>query len=344
MRISHEAIYQALYVQGRGALKRGAARMTEDRPGAASPKSPVATEGVGARDARGMITERPAEVRRPSGPGSRGGDLIIGLERSAIGTLIERTTRFTMLVHLPRGDGYGVISRTKNGPALAGYGAVTMKNALASTMSSLPEQLRRSLTWDRGKELSAYAAFKVDTGIPVFFADPDNPWQLGTNENTNGLLRQYFPKGTHLARWDAEEIEAAAAALNARPRKILGWKTPAEAPMNTYPLCNQPVLLRSIEPGQYTSWAFGRRLRAAGVLGSMGSIGDAYDNAMAESFFSTLQRELLDEHRWDTRRQLALAVFGWIEARYNPRRRQSSIGDLSPIDYEARLTPAAAAA
>ncbi len=128
-----------------------------------------------------------------------------------------------------REDGYGVIARTKNGPGLAGHGAVTMKNALASAMTTLPEQLRRSLTWDRGKELSQHAAFKIETGIPVFFADPQSPWQRGTNENTNGLLRQYFPKGTDIARWNAEQLEAVAHALNTRPRKTLGWKTPAEA-------------------------------------------------------------------------------------------------------------------
>ena len=134
-----------------------------------------------------------------------------------------------MLIHLPREDGYGIIPRTKNGPALAGYGAVTMKNALATTITTLPEQLRRSLTWDRGKELSQHAQFKIETGVPVYFADPQSPWQRGTNENTNGLLRQYFPKGTDLSRWSAEEIEAVATALNDRPRKTLGWKTPAEA-------------------------------------------------------------------------------------------------------------------
>jgi IS30 family transposase len=176
-----------------------------------------------------MISERPPEVEDRAVPGHWEGDLLIGLERSAIGTLVERKTRFTMLIHLPREEGFGVVLRTKNGPALAGYGAVTMKNALASAMSSLPEQLRRSLTWDRGKELSAHATFKIETGIPVYFADPHSPWQRGTNENTNGLLRQYFPKGTDLSRWTAEEIQAVAAALNARPRKTLGWKTPAEA-------------------------------------------------------------------------------------------------------------------
>jgi IS30 family transposase len=134
-----------------------------------------------------------------------------------------------MLVHLPREDGYGVIPRAKNGPPLAGYGAIAMKDALAATITTMPEQLRRSLTWDRGKELSAHAQFKVETGIPVYFADPHSPWQRGTNENTNGLLRQYFPKGTDLARWSAEEIEAVATALNSRPRKTLAWKTPAEA-------------------------------------------------------------------------------------------------------------------
>ncbi len=142
---------------------------------------------------------------------------------------MERTTRFVMLIHLPRAEGFGVIPRTKNGPALAGYGAITMKNALATTMAALPEQLRRSLTWDRGKELSAHAAFKVETRIPVYFADPHSPWQRGTDENNNGLLRQYFPKGTDLSRWSADDIQAVAATLNSRPRKTLGWKTPAEA-------------------------------------------------------------------------------------------------------------------
>lgn len=176
-----------------------------------------------------LISERPAEVEDRAVPGHWEGDLLIGLERSAVGTVVERTTRFTILVHLPREPGYRHKHTPKNGPALAGYGAVTMKNALAKSMSSLPERLRRSLTWDRGKELSAHAQFSVETDIPVFFADPQSPWQRGTNENTNGLLRQYFPKGTDLSAWSAQDIEAVAHALNTRPRKVLGWKTPAEA-------------------------------------------------------------------------------------------------------------------
>lgn len=229
MRISHEAIYQALYVESRGALKRELVACLRTGRALRVPRARARQKAWAHVTPDVLISERPAEVEDRAVPGHWEGDLIIGLKRSAIGTLVERTTRFTMLIHLPREEGYGVIPRTKNGPALAGYGAVTMKNALAKSMTTLPEQLRRSLTWDRGKELSAHAAFKVETGIPVFFADPHSPWQRPTNENTNGLLRQYFPKGTDLSRWTAEDIAAVAEAINSRPRKILGWRTPAEA-------------------------------------------------------------------------------------------------------------------
>jgi IS30 family transposase len=229
MRISHEAIYQALYIHSRGALKREVVACLRTGRALRMPRARSKRATWAHVTPEVMISERPAEVEDRAVPGHWEGDLLIGLERSAIGTLVERTTRFTMLIHLPRAEGFGTIPRTKNGPPLAGYGAVAMKDALAAAMTSLPEQLRRSLTWDRGKELSAHATFRVETGIPVFFADPRSPWQRGTNENTNGLLRQYFPKGTDLSRWDAEQVEAVAATLNARPRKTLGWRTPAEA-------------------------------------------------------------------------------------------------------------------
>ena len=176
-----------------------------------------------------LISQRPPEVADRAVPGHWEGDLLIGLQRSAIGTLVERSSRFTMLVHLPREDGYGVIARTKNGPALAGYGAITMANALEQTITTLPPQLRRSFDGDWGKELSAHAQFSIASGVKVYFADPKSPWQRGTNENTNGLLRQYFPKGTDLSRWTADDVAAIAHTLNTRPRKTLGWRTPAEA-------------------------------------------------------------------------------------------------------------------
>ncbi len=155
--------------------------------------------------------------------------MIIGIGCSAIGTVVERTTRFTMLVHLPRKDGWGVQAPVKNGPALGGYGAESMRDALTDGFASMPDELLRSLTWDRGKELAQHVQLKIDTGLAVYFADPHSPWQRGTNENTKGLLRQYFPKGTDLSRWSSDELAAVAATINSRPRKVLGWKTPAEA-------------------------------------------------------------------------------------------------------------------
>jgi IS30 family transposase len=229
MRISHEAIYQALYVESRGALKRELVACLRTGRALRVPRARARQRATGHVTPEVMISERPAEVADRAVPGHWEGDLIIGTDRSAIGTLVERSTRFTMLLHLPRMDGYGVEPRVKNGPALAGYGAEAMRDAITTRITTLPAQLRRSLTWDRGKELAQHAQLKIDTGVAVYFADPHSPWQRGTNENTNGLLRQYFPKGTDLSRWTAEEIEAVAATLNGRPRKTLGWKTPAEA-------------------------------------------------------------------------------------------------------------------
>ena len=139
-------------------------------------------------------------LNRPGTSRGGSGDLILGLDRSAIGTLVERTTRFTMLLRLPPMDGHRDTPPLKNGPALAGHGAEAVRDAIASTITTLPEQLRRSLTWDQGSEMSQHARLRIDTGLEISFCDPHSPWQRGTNENTNGLLRQYSPKGTELGQ------------------------------------------------------------------------------------------------------------------------------------------------
>nr|BFD88554.1 hypothetical protein StreXyl84_79550 [Streptomyces sp. Xyl84] len=209
MHVAHETIYQALYVQGRGELRRELAKAlrTGRKPHrqAACRQPRFATPMV-------MISERPAEAEDRAVPGHWEGDLIIGKDgTSAIGTLVERATRYVMLLHLPQG-------RT----------AEHVRVALVETVQTLPSHLVRSLTWDQGSEMAAHGAFTVATDIPVYFCDPASPWQRGSNENTNGLLRQYFPKGTDLSVHDPEHLAAVADQLNRRPRKTLGWETPAE--------------------------------------------------------------------------------------------------------------------
>ncbi len=228
MRISHEAIYQSLFIEGRGALKRELVACLRTGRALRAPRARSRNKAQGHVTADVVLSERPAEAEDRAVPGHWEGDLIIGTGRSAIGTLVERSSRSTLLVHLPRMEGWGEKPYVKNGPALGGYGAVAMITALTASITKLPEQLRKTLTWDRGKELTGHALFTMETGTKVYFADPHSPWQRPSNENTNGLLRQYFPKGTDLSRWSAEDLEAVAHALNNRPRKILGWKTPAE--------------------------------------------------------------------------------------------------------------------
>lgn len=228
MRISHEAIYQALYVQGRGALRRELTACLRSGRALRVPRARVRERGKGFVTEQIMISERPPEANDRAVPGHWEGDLILGADRTAIGTLVERTTRFTMLLHLPPMPGHGG-PRTKHGPPLAGRGAEAVRDAITKQITTLPEQLRRSLTWDQGAEMSQHAQLKIATGLHIYFCDPQSPWQRGTNENTNGLLRQYFPRGTNLARHTAEELEAVAATLNSRPRKTLDWRTPAEA-------------------------------------------------------------------------------------------------------------------
>lgn len=212
MRISHEAIYQSRYVQGRGALRRELTASLRTGRALRKPQRRVDQRRERIKD-KVMIADRPAEVADRSVPGHWEGDLIIGSNSaSAIGTLVERTTRFTMLLHLP-----------------ADHGATAVRDAITATIATLPIELRRSLTWDQGIELSEHLRLTIEADLPVFFCDPHSPWQRGTNENTNGLLRQYFPKGTSLTVHGPEDLTCVAAALNGRPRKTLGWRTPAEA-------------------------------------------------------------------------------------------------------------------
>ena len=233
MRISHEAIYQALYVRGRGALKRELVACLRTGRALRVPRARTQARGKKFVTSEVMISERPAEADDRAVPGHWEGDLILGLESSAIGTLVERTTRFTMLLHLPHMDGHRDGPRLKNGPALAGHGAEAVRDAIAASIITLPEQLRCSLAWDQGAEMAQHAQLRIDTGLQVYFCDPQSPWQRGTNENTNGLLRQYFPRGTDLSRHSADDLDAVAATLNSRPRKTLDWKTPAEK-LNEY--------------------------------------------------------------------------------------------------------------
>jgi IS30 family transposase len=228
MRISHEAIYQSLYVQGRGALRRELTACLRTGRALRVPRARTRARGRPFVGPEIMISQRPAEAADRAVPGHWEGDLILGLGSSAIGTLVERSTRFTLLLHLPRMPGHGQ-PRLENAPALAGHGAEAVRDAIASKITTLPAQLRRSLTWDQGAEMAQHAQLRIDTGLAVYFCDPHSPWQRATNENTNGLLRQYFPKGTDLCKHTPTELDAVAAALNSRPRKTLNWNTPAEA-------------------------------------------------------------------------------------------------------------------
>jgi IS30 family transposase len=227
MRISHEAIYQSLYIQGRGALRRELTACLRTGRALRVPRNRTSKGNRSFVTDELLISERPAEVEDRAVPGHWEGDLILGTGRSAIGTLVERSSRFTMLLHLPPLDAHNSPEEASSA-ARTGAGAVAVRDAIAETITTLPEQLRRSLTWDQGIEMAQHVQLRVDTGLQIYFCDPRSPWQRGTNENTNGLLRQYFPKGTDLTRHDADDLAAVAAALNSRPRKTLGWRTPAE--------------------------------------------------------------------------------------------------------------------
>jgi IS30 family transposase len=227
-RISHEAIYQSLYVQSRDGLRRDLTACLRTGRALRVPRARSRGRGKAHIGPEVLISERPADAANRAVPGHWEGDLILGLGSSAIGTLVERTTRLTMLLHLPRMPEHGSGPRVKNGPALAGHGAEAVRDAIARTITTVPALLRQSLAWDQGAEMAQHPKLTIDTGLRVYFCDPHSTWQRGTNENTNGLLRQYFPKGTDLCAHSADELAAVATALNARPRKTLGWRTPAE--------------------------------------------------------------------------------------------------------------------
>lgn len=214
MWVSHEAIYQAIYVQGRGSLRRELHRCLRTKRAVRRSQHQPRTRGQGRIPDMVNISERPPEVADRAVPGHWEGDLILGSTQSgsAIGTLVERTTRFVMLLHLPDD-----------------HGALAVQNAIVEKMTELPDHLRRSLTWDQGKEMTNHVAIAAATDMDIFFCDPHSPWQRGSNENTNGLLRQYFPKGTDLSFYGPGWLDQVAAELNGRPRQTLDWKTPAEA-------------------------------------------------------------------------------------------------------------------
>ena len=197
MRISHEAIYQALYIEGRGALKRELVACLRTGRALRTPRERSRNKAQGHVTADVVISERPAEAGDRAVPGHWEGDLIIGTGRSAIGTLVERSSRSTVLVHLPRLEGWGEKPPVKNGPSLGGYGAVAMNTALTASLTTIPAQLRKTLTWDRGKVLAGHAQFALDTGTRVFFADPHSPWQRPTIENTKGP-RDYWTRDVGL--------------------------------------------------------------------------------------------------------------------------------------------------
>jgi IS30 family transposase len=211
MQVSHETIYRSLFVQTRGELRRELTRYLRT---ARIRRHPHSRAPTGDRFGDMVtISERPAEVEDRAVPGHWEGDLLVGKDgRSAIGTLVERRTRFVMLVKLGR-------RRT----------AEDVRKALSTRILTLPEHLRHSLTWDRGNEMAQHAQLTIDTKVKVYFCDPHSPWQRGSNENTNGLLRQYFPKGMALGRLTQEQLDAVAAQLNGRPRQTLGWMTPSQA-------------------------------------------------------------------------------------------------------------------
>ena len=336
MRISAEAIYQALYIEA-------VAGWSECNPGIYGEAGPNRMPRSRARQqtwahvtADTVLAKRPKEVADRKLAGHWEGDLIIGLKRSAVATLIERTSRYAVLVHLPRQKGYGMIPPRKNGPALAGYGALTMKDALAKAVTPLPKTLRRSLTWDRGKELSAHALFTEQTGVPVYFADAKSPWQRGSNEHLNGLLRQYFPKGTDLSRWNSagdhrsderDQQPPPRESLIAHPRG--GIRRIATICTTTH-CCddrlNTPNIRQLRSPTGSLRWV---------SMPRSGRLGRVNDNALAETINGLYMTELIKPRGpWRTVEHVEIATLEWVDW-FNHRRLYEQLWGCASCELEA---------
>jgi len=290
MRISHEAIYQALYIQGRGALRRELTACLRTGRALRVPRARTRGRGKSFVTPELLISQRLATVLDRALPGHWEGDLILGLASFAIGTLVERTTRFTLLLHLPPHPEHGLRPRAKNGPALADHGAEAVRDAITRTIISLLEQLRQSLTWDQGAEMSQRARLRIDTGLKVYFCDPQSPWQRGR-------------RGTRRS-----------------------------ATLHT-----EPVLRRPIEPAQYLSIRYSDRLAEAGAQPSVGSAGDPYDNALAETIIGLYKTEVV--HRrgpWRSLHAVEYATLEWVDW-FNNRRLLEPIGDVPPASSRRRI-------
>ena len=286
-----------------------------------------------------MISARPAEVDDRAVPGHWEGDLIIGLNRSAIGTLVERTTRFTMLLHLPRMHGYGIEPRVKNGPALAGYGAEAIRDAISSTITTLPDQLRRSLTWDRGKEIAQHAQLRIDTGVAGLLRRPQQPLAARHQREHQRAAAPVLPEGHR-----PDPMGPPTNSTPSPPRSTVGHARPStgrhppRSSTSNYGWSNEPVLRPPVESGQYTSLRFTEHLTLQGIAPSIGSVGDAYDNALMETVIRLYKNECIattvfHHGPYKTLADVEYATAGWVDW-YNHRRLHGSLGYVPPVEYE----------
>ena len=331
MRISPETIYQSLYIQGRGALKRELTACLRTGRALREPRARTGRSGRRFVTDEVMISQRPAEAADRAVPGHWEGDLIIGLEKSAIGTLVERSSRSTMLLHLPRMEGFGTTPTVKNGPALAGHGAEAVRDAITAQIGTLPEQLRRSLTWDQGRRDGPARPAQDRRRHRGLLLRPPLALAATQQREHQRPAAPVLPQGHRPVPMDRRRAR--------RRRRRPQQQTPQDPRLahtrrglpatailtTTGRCCIDPLNLPSTPPAQITTFA-----AENGITRSMGLTGICWDNAMAESFFATLKTEFYYRRVWPTKDGAKLAVGAWIEDRYNRRRRHSSIGQISP--------------